>query len=182
MASIFGHALVSLALGKTFSKKQQTWKLFLLAIICAIMPDADVIGFYFGVSYGSFWGHRGFSHSILFALIFGILITFIFCRKQFLTTRGLYFIFFFFLCTISHAILDAMTTGGKGVAFLSPFDTTRYFFPWRPIRISPLGIKKFFTSSGITVLLSELHWIGIPSVLYIIAMLFIKKRNTKNEK
>ena len=66
MASLFGHAFIAITLGKSFSRKQRTWKLIILAIICAIIPDADVIGFQFGISYESFWGHRGFTHSFLF--------------------------------------------------------------------------------------------------------------------
>ena len=44
----------------------------------------------------------------------------------------------------SHGVLDALTDGGPGVAFLAPFDDTRYFFPWRPIRVSPLW-RGFFS-------------------------------------
>ena len=43
---------------------------------------------------------------------------------------------FLFLCTMSHALLDALTDGGLGVAFFSPFSNERYFFPWTPIRVS----------------------------------------------
>ena len=73
MASLFGHAFVSIALSTSF--KKQTLKLIFLAIICAIIPDADVIGFSFDIPYQSFWGHRGFTHSFVFALLFAIFIT-----------------------------------------------------------------------------------------------------------
>ena len=140
MASIFGHALISVALGTSFSKKLKSAKFWLLGIVCSIIPDADVIGFNYGIKYASFWGHRGFTHSFVFALFFGITITFLFYKKHFLTKKGIILILFFFLCTASHSILDAMTTGGKGVAFFSPFNNDRYFFPFRPIKVSPLGI------------------------------------------
>jgi inner membrane protein len=175
MASIFGHAFAAIALGKTFSKQQQTWKLFLLAILCAVIPDADVIGFHFDIAYGSFWGHRGFSHSFIFALFFGIFITFICYEKHFLSKKGILLIFFFLLCTASHSILDAMTTGGKGVAFFSPFNDDRYFFSWRPIKVSPIGIARFFSDRGLKVILSELIWIGIPATTYILINFIIQK-------
>jgi inner membrane protein len=181
MASIFGHAVVSIALGTRFSKKQQTWKLFLIAVFCAMVPDADVIGFSFGISYGDFWGHRGFSHSLLFAFFLGIFVTSLFYKKHFFSKKGVVFILFFFLCTASHGALDAMTTGGYGVAFLSPFNDTRYFFPWRPIQVSPLGIKNFFTARGLKVISNELIWIGIPSTIYILTTSLFKKYN-KNGK
>ena len=117
MASIFGHALTAVALGNSFSKSVTNWKFWLLGMGCAMFPDADVIGFNFGIKYSSFWGHRGFSHSLLFALIFGILITPVFYKKQVATKKGLLLMLFFFLCTASHGVLDAMTTGGRGVAF-----------------------------------------------------------------
>ncbi|MFK8058800.1 MAG: metal-dependent hydrolase [Polaribacter sp.] len=175
MASLFGHAFVSFALGKTFSKQKQNRKLFLLAIICAIIPDADVIGFHFDISYESFWGHRGFSHSFLFAFIFGVLVTFLFYKNQFSTKKGVILILFFFLCTASHSILDAMTSGGKGVAFFSPFNDTRYFFPWRPIKVSPIGIARFFSERGLKVIFSELIWIGIPGTIYILITFLINR-------
>ncbi len=167
MASLFGHALASVTLGTTFSKTIQHWKFWTLGIFCSIIPDADVISFSLGISYGDFWGHRGFTHSFVFALLLGILITVLFFRKNIFSKTGLAYVLFFTLSTASHSILDAMTTGGLGVAFFSPFDTTRYFFPWRPIKVSPIGIANFFSQWGKTVLLSELIWIGIPSLVYI---------------
>lgn len=175
MASVFGHAFASLALGSSFSKNGRTIKLLVLAILCAILPDADVIGFKFGIAYESFWGHRGFSHSIVFSILLGITVTFLFFRKNFFSKNGIILIFFFSVCTVSHTVLDAMTTGGHGVAFFAPFDNTRYFFPWRPIKVSPLGIANFFTERGLKVIKSELLWIGIPGTLYMVIMFLYRK-------
>jgi inner membrane protein len=52
---------------------------------------------------------------------------------------------YLFLATASHGVLDAMTDGGLGVAFFSPFDNRRYFLPWRPIVVSPISIARFFS-------------------------------------
>lgn len=181
MPSIFGHAVVAIALGNSFSKAYTSWKFWLLGIVCAIIPDADVIGFSFHIKYHSFWGHRGFSHSIMFAIMLGFLITFLCYRKHFFTTKGLSYSLFFIACTISHGVLDALTTGGLGVAFFSPFNNTRYFFPYNPIQVSPIGVARFFGEKGIRVLTSELIWIGIPSFLYVICCIFVKRmRRTKN--
>ena len=78
---------------------------------------------------------------------------------------------------LSHSLLDALTTGGKGVALLSPFDNTRYFFPWKVIRVSPIGISNFFTQRGVVVVISELKWIGIPSLIYIIGVKLFQNKN-----
>jgi inner membrane protein len=52
-----------------------------------------------------------------------------------------------------------------GVAWLWPFENGRYFFPWRPIAVPPIGIRAFFSPWGWAVLKSELLWIWMPSAL-----------------
>ncbi len=182
MASIFGHALTAIALGSSFSKVIQNKKFWILGILCAMLPDTDVIGFSFGIKYESFWGHRGFSHSILFAVFIGLITTLLFYKAYFFTKKGVLYILFFTLCTVSHAILDALTNGGLGVALFSPFDNTRYFFSWRPIQVSPIGASKFFSKWGLRVIYSELIWIGIPAILYIALNLFNRRKQSTNAK
>jgi len=70
--------------------------------------------------------------------------------------------------TASHGIFDAMTDGGLGVAFLAPFDNSRYFFPWRPVMVSPIGVAPFFSRYGLNVLLSEVVWIWAPLVIVLL--------------
>lgn len=60
-----------------------------------------------------------------------------------------------FLATASHGALDALTTGGLGVAFFKPWHLERYFFGFRPIQASSLGIKAFLSGHGLRVLASE---------------------------
>ena len=171
MASLFGHAVASIALGNGFLKTKKKFKFWFLAVFCAILPDFDVISFKFGIAYNSFWGHRGFTHSFVFAILIGFLITYLFYRKIDIPVNGnnkkfKYFLFFT-LCTASHPILDALTNGGLGVAFFAPFDNSRYFFPWRPIQVSPIGIANFFGERGLKVIKSELVYIGLPSLVLI---------------
>ena len=178
MASAFGHAITAIALGNGYSKKVTDFKFWLLGITCSILPDADVLGFQFGIAYGSFWGHRGFSHSLLFAAILGLLVTLTFYQKELRKWRkALVYFFYFFLCTASHGFLDALTSGGKGIAFFSPWDNTRYFLPWRPIKVSPIGIENFFGEWGKQVLLSEFNWIGVPCLGIIVLALLLKRLN-----
>lgn len=167
MASIFGHGFAAIVLSKL---GRSNGLLLCLAIISAIIPDADVISFKFGISYHSMWGHRGITHSVLFALLWSVLLTVSFGKKQ-----KLRFFLVLFLATISHSLLDAMTTGGLGVAFWAPFDNTRIFFPFRPIRVSPLGVVNFFTERAFVVLRSEAIWIGIPGSILLALSYFIKR-------
>ncbi|WP_422361082.1 metal-dependent hydrolase [Reichenbachiella sp.] len=175
MASAFGHALVVVSLGRALPKGY-SWKVVLVGVICTVIPDLDVMAFKFGIPYESFWGHRGFSHSLLFALIWGVVCAAGFSVRS--SDRKFFWIHtvFFFLCTASHAVLDAMTNGGLGVAFFSPWDDTRYFFPWQPIAVSPIGAARFFSERGWEVLKSEAIWIGIPCVAAYLLTFLLKRK------
>lgn len=175
MASAFGHALAAYTIGRSYSTQTQTWKFFSLGIFCAILPDADVISFALGIPYEAFWGHRGFTHSLLFALMVGLLVSVLFFRKQLSHAYGLDYISYFTLCTASHALLDALTNGGLGVALWLPWDDGRFFFPWRPIQVSPIGIENFIGERAVRVLLSELLWIGLPSLFWLGTVYYMKK-------
>jgi len=177
MASIFGHALAAYTIGKVSNIPLNPVKLSLLLIFCAVIPDADVIMFNFGYSYSHPLGHRGFSHSILFAFILAFGIRAIFYTKvKYFSKIGIVLFFAFFLATLSHSFLDAMTTGGKGVGFFIPFENSRYFFSWRPILVSPLGAGRFFSKWGWEVLKNEAFYIGIPAVSMLVLNFVFRKR------
>lgn len=72
---------------------------------------------------------------------------------------------YFFLAAASHGLLDAMTDGGLGVAFFASFDNHRCFLPWTPIRVSPIGIGRFFKARSLAVVQTELLWIWLPAGL-----------------
>ena len=78
--------------------------------------------------------------------------------------RGLVWLYLF-LATASHGLLDAFTDGGLGIAFFSPFDATRYFFPVTPIAVSPIGAG-FISDRGLKVIWSELEWVWLPSIVF----------------
>src|SRR4029453_2472444 len=54
----------------------------------------------------------------------------------------------------SPALLDTMTDGGLGCALLWPFDLTRYFAPWRPIPVAPIGFG-MLSVYGLIVVVAE---------------------------
>lgn len=179
MASVFGHAIAAVAVARSFPERLRGWKFYVLGIVCSIWPDADVLGFTFGIPYDHVFGHRGFSHSIVFAVLTGIFVSFIFYRSAFKSKAGLAYILFFTLCTFSHSVLDAMTTGGLGVAFFAPFDNTRHFFPWRPIKVSPIGVEHFVGERAWSVIKSELLWVGLPSVVFMGILGLIRRYRKK---
>jgi inner membrane protein len=132
-----------------------------------MVPDLDVLGFAFGIRYGDLLGHGGFTHSICFAAGLGTFLA-VLCPSSGETGRFLLFLFLF-LSTLSHPFLDAFTNGGLGVAWFAPFSDQRYFFPWRPLVVPPIGLRPFFSVWGWRVIQSELVWIWLPSaVLFIL--------------
>lgn len=164
MASIIAHAVCAVTIGQGLRNANFPKRFWVLLVLSAMLPDIDVIGFSFGIEYGDFLGHRGFTHSLLFAGMWSLLLaTTAFCENK---TR---IFIVLFLATASHGVLDAMTNGGLGIAFLSPFDNARYFFDFRPILVSPIGVGAFFSDWGRRVLLSEAIWIGLPCLLLLIS-------------
>jgi len=177
LASAFTHAFSALALGTLFPKKYHSGYYWFWGMFCAVFPDADVIGFKFGIPYGHVLGHRGLTHSFFFALIFAFIIVAVFFRKHNFFGKGWWIILgYLFVCTASHGVLDAMTTGGKGIAFFAPFENGRYFFPdeFRRLRVSPIGIQHFFGEWGIRVMKSEFLWVWIPCIFVMLSAAFVR--------
>jgi len=170
MASIFGHSIVAYTVSKIFDKKHSKL-IVLIAVISAILPDLDVVSFNLGIPYEHPLGHRGFSHSILFAFLWATFMMVVFGKHK----RILWFLVVF-LSTVSHGILDAMTSGGRGVGFLIPFNNHRFFFPFREIKVSPIGIDKFFSEWGFWVILSELKYIFLPCFIIFAVLAILNKK------
>ncbi|HNE29328.1 MAG TPA: metal-dependent hydrolase, partial [Saprospiraceae bacterium] len=139
---------------------------------CAFAPDLDVMAFHFGIPYQSQWGHRGWTHSAVFTLLLGCLSGLALFRKA--DSRHLIALWCA-LSALSHPLLDMMTTGGLGCAIWWPFDDMRYFLPFRPIRVSPLGAGAFFSQWGLRVLESEAIWIGLPAIGLVLASKLVHK-------
>jgi inner membrane protein len=58
------------------------------------------------------------------------------------------------LVMASHGVLDAFTDGGLGVALFWPATDARFFAPWRPIPVSPLGWR-VLSPEGLGIILRE---------------------------
>ena len=181
MASAFSHAVAALGIGACFYRPGTPKRVWVMVTFCSVLPDLDVIGFRFGIHYGDFWGHRGFTHSLLFAALLASTVTFMAFPRGLPSLRRVPLWNYLFLATASHGFLDAMTDGGLGVAFFSPFDTHRYFLPWTPIHVSPIGLGRFFTHRGLEVLQSELLWIWLPAAFLVIAAWAVRHRRPQVE-
>ncbi|MCL2625795.1 MAG: metal-dependent hydrolase [Cystobacterineae bacterium] len=173
MSSLLTHPAPVIALGAALGTRRIPPRLLLWAAVFSILPDMDVVGFGFGISYGSWLGHRGFSHSLLFALLCGLLG--VWAAPWLKASRPLSGALLC-LAVASHIALDALTNGGLGVAAFWPFSEARYFFPWQPIQVSPIGLKAFMTSWGLRVIISELLWVWLPLLLLALACRSFTKR------
>ena len=110
---------------------------------------------------GAPWGHRGATHSLTLALA-GAVVVGVGARWR---ARPFARAFVFASIVLgSHGLLDSMTDGGLGIALLWPYSLTRYFAPWRPIVVAPIGAD-FFTVYGATVAASEVV-LFVPLLLY----------------
>lgn len=104
----------SLCIGLGLGSKVIPPRLLFAGIIPAMLPDADVLSFNFGVAYGNVFGHRGFTHSLVFAFVVPLLCVLI-GRRWF--RAGLIRCWLFLTVSLlSHSLLDSVTTGGKGLA------------------------------------------------------------------
>lgn len=174
MPTIFSHAAFATIAGKGFFKKPVSFWFWLLTAVCAMIPDADVVSFSLGAERGGMFSHRGITHSIVFAILFGSFAAFL--VHKFLKT-GLSLaklVIFFSLATLSHPLLDMLTNGGSGVALFAPFSNERFFFPRRPIEVSPIGLR-FFSGRGFGVILSEFVWVWLPAIAVFVLSYIIRK-------
>jgi inner membrane protein len=170
MASAITHFVVgaSLALpalrSKAVRRAMAPWSIPLIAGLFAVAPDLDTyLVRPFDVPRGSFFAHRGFFHSALFLALFALTAAVIVARKRpWGSVAALALLWT--SAAVTHPLLDMLTDGGPGVLLLYPVSSQRLFFPWRPIRVSPLSVMQFFTRAG-TILRSELPFCAAALVI-----------------
>lgn len=135
MSTIYSHAVVGLALGGVCVARRIHWAFWVLVGFLPVLPDFDTFG---TAVYGSTLGHRGFTHSLAFALVIGLVVagvSFRFFRVSFWFLWAL-----FFAVTASHGIMDAFTDGGYGIPLLWPLSSHR-FGPWGPLPLPDVGFE-----------------------------------------
>jgi len=178
MASAFTHAIAGVAIGTALGPRHVPTRFWIICATAAALPDLDGVGFWLGVPYESAFGHRGFTHSLFFAALLASVALLAFRGGT--AGAGVPRLWLaFFLVTASHGVLDAMTTGGGGIAFFAPFVNERYFFPWRPILVSPMRIRRFFSARGMAILASELVWVWIPAAVVAGTALLVRRRQAE---
>ncbi len=159
MPTTLTHALVGLGAAQIFASRPLPPSFYGLSVVLSLLPDVDVVSFRLGIPYTSRFGHRGFSHSICCAVLVSMCLAG--CASSYFAVPWWRLGLFSLVVVIGHSLLDALTNGGGGIAFFSPFDDSRYFLPWRPIQVSPIGLA-VFSRWGLRALLSEVVWVWLP--------------------
>jgi inner membrane protein len=172
MPTVVSHAIAGAALAATAPSVRG--RLWLAGAVCATIPDLDVLGIWVGVPWRHVLGHRGLTHSLAFAAGLATLVTVAAFRGRGWRAAWLAL----FVATASHGVLDAMTSGGPGVALLAPFDDTRYFLPWRPIPVAPLGVAWLLTPRARAVFEAEIVvvWLPAAALALVVAARRVRRR------
>lgn len=165
------HFAPAVALAVALGPRRIGWRLMVAGAVCGVVPDLDFLSIRMGFDrYGGTYGHRGFTHSLGFALLIGLLAALwpsaVAPGWRRRAGRGA----FLALCTASHPLLDSLFDVGICSAWLWPLDGARHCLGWRPIPMQ--GIALF----GEQRFLMELQWIGVP--LLVLANLGMLLRQT----
>ena len=114
------HALVGATVAAWLrpSSQARQWKPLLIGAFLGICPDFDYFLNWMRISGGG-W-HHGFTHSIAFAFLLG-LVTVVISRSW--QVRSL---ILFSAAAVSHTLLDFLITESRGVALWWPFTDQRY--------------------------------------------------------
>ena len=160
MSTLYTHAAVGLALGRVCFARRMPVLFWALAGLLPIVPDLDALS---NAPYGSALGHRGFTHSLCFALVLGFsaaAATFRYFKMN-VWRLGC----FFFLITATHGLLDALTNGGEGIPFFWPASEHR-FGPWGPIHVADIA-DQFPNPWRSRAIRTELLWVWLPMTLVV---------------
>jgi inner membrane protein len=157
MATLFTHAALPW-LALRASKTPVDRKLLAGALLCATVADLDLIGAAFDVRPGDLFGHRGLTHSLVWAGMLAVLGAFA------LGGRWRHTFLVLFAAGASHGLIDTFTQG-EHVALFSPLSLQRFALAWRPVPTSPLGVPEFLSGWGVLVVLNELMLVVAPVAL-----------------
>ena len=152
---VLGASVGEVVLGKKVGNKA-----ILLGAIAGTLPDLDVLLRYFTDEISSTQMHRGFSHSIVFAVLIAPLLGCIAKKIHFKLNEVSFkdWTKLFFWTTVTHPLLDAHTTWG-----------TQFFWPFN----YRLAYQNIFVVDPLYTL---------PFLMFLIIVMTLKKDNPKRSK
>lgn len=149
---VLGAAVGEAVLGRKVGNKAM-----LLGAIAGTIPDFDVAAGFFTDTVSALEIHRGFTHSIVFSVSFGLLFGWL-CAVWDQRASLKQWWWFWFLCFVTHPLLDAHTTWG-----------TQLFWPLE-IR---LAYKNIFVIDPLYTL---------PFLIFLVMAMFQKKDSPRRRK
>jgi inner membrane protein len=132
--TLYTHSLVGLGVAHVCTPGRKPLLFWLVVAFLPVLPDLDAFS---TLGEQSLLGHRGFTHSLLFALAAGLLtagLTSRYVRTPFWPLALVYF-----AVTASHGVLDAFNSAGAGIPFLWPYP--HRFGPYGPIHYPDLALE-----------------------------------------
>ena len=178
MAS-FGHVAVGLLTGRLHGggrdegeqgksgegsrpvRRPSSWLTMLLFAALALLPDADVALVALGACDRGTCGHRGASHSLPLALAIGLLAGLLARWRRWPVLRTILATTF---AVGSHALLDFLGAGGRGLPLLWPFSEARFTSPIRIFPDAPRGLALLSVPGAINVAIE--FAVFLPLVVY----------------
>ena len=181
LAAVVSHVLVSGAAAALFRPSRRVPRRYwTAAALVATIPDLDFFFLALGARYRGMWGHRGITHSLLFAFAAAALAArWVRTRDRSMPAGRLFAVLL--LAAASHGFLDGLMASGVGVAFLAPFSAARYTLLWRPIRVPPSTENWLLNQGGIRVTSSEILWLWMPSLVLILAAVGIRRSRNRRQ-
>jgi len=134
MATIYTHSAVGLGLARLYADRPMPWSYWILAAALPIVPDLDAFS---TAAYGTLLGHRGITHTFVFALVLSAVAAGATFRR--FKVRWWSLACLFFVIVASHGLLDAMTWGGENIALFWPFGGR--YGNWGLIHVSDIAFE-----------------------------------------
>lgn len=149
---VLGAAVGEAVLGKKIGNKAM-----LLGAIAGTIPDLDIFSGFFTDTVSALEIHRGFTHSIFFAVIVGLLFAWMLALWDKRASLKEWW-WFWFLTFVTHPLLDAHTTWG-----------TQLFWPFEP----RLAYKNIFVIDPLYT---------VPFMIFLILAMLQKRGSIKRRK
>ncbi len=171
MCTVYTHAVAGLGLAYVCARRPLRWPYWVLAGVLPMVPDLDAFS---SAPYGSVWGHRGITHSLLFALWLGALaasLTYRYLRSDFWFLSAV-----FFAVLASHGLLDALTRGGEKIPFFWPSPVRGG--NWGPMPVPDIAMDLPDPRRSRAVR-AELLWVWLPTTLVVGFVMLYRRRRSR---
>lgn len=172
MATDYTHAVIGLGLARMYATRPMSWAYWGLAALLPIIPDIDVFS---TAAYGDPLGHRGITHSLVFALVLGTLTAGATFRRFRVNWWSLAALF----CVIiaSHGLLDALTKGGADIPFFWPLGDR--YGNWGVLPVSDIAFDLPDPRYS-RAIRSELLWVWLPMSL-VVGIVIVYRRLKRDD-